>query len=643
MLEFPFFNPFPGDDTSPLLGRNETLETLNKHSKGTQDKYTPFLLTASRGMGKTFFLKAVGSHRVPEEYKNQRIQDAIDTGRIISFELNRILLSITVQEIREFPTHLLIFYLCNLFKKSQVDGMYFDGISEVCRVKAFRGTQKKFRAWISYYRDSNASEMIDEYIRLTNLAFKTTTMAPPVFLLDNVRNFCYSRPLKNPGQDEEVKDAPLSMILRNLSQSKLQPICICAGSNHVDVMDSIPNMSPVILRLRTLLYKVEYTAVWKGMTRYLNDWHSKRSKEETFKVPEDSIAEKDLFEYLVFASCQVPRILRFAHETWYDREVAIGLGRTPMVDKKDCLRDFKERTFHYYREMNTIWRDFSDKDIAQILLICSVPFEVSDTGCVPGTEIPWSTLIQTSIVFPHLNNCFVFPFELIFSENTYYYMWNKQRAVKKICCGLIKNLDIEDLFTPYDELCNLDVYNLGIRFERLFVSSLAVKYYLHSTGGKIKFTEIYDFRGAEEAKSKLLMEPYMVDFSDGIFSPSTEAFVNSLSLPATSIIHNGSPQNTDCDIILPAFKGNERVNIPVSLKTSFELPEEEGIDDDERRVSKKPKNVETRIWLSFFVDSEEAKNIANNVAILNSSGCCNGLALDKFAMLKRAALKESEQ
>jgi hypothetical protein len=85
------------------------------------------------------------------------------------------------------------------------------------------------------------------------------------------------------------------------------------------------------------------------------------------------------------------------------------------------------------------------------------------------------------------------------------------------------------------------------------------------------------------------------------------------------------------------------VNIPVSLKTSFELPEEEGIDDDERRVSKKPKNVETRIWLSFFVDSEEAKNIANNVAILNSSGCCNGLALDKFAMLKRAALKESEQ
>ena len=39
---------------------------------------------------------------------------------------------------------------------------------------------------------------------------------------------------------------------------------------------------------------------------------------------------------------------------------------------------------------------------------------------------------------------------------------------------------------------------------------------------------------------------------------------------------------------------------------------------------------------------KELNHIAKNVAFLNSSGCCNGLALDKFVLVKRIRLKEAE-
>ena len=75
-VEFPFFALEPVDERITLRGRDETLSEINAESRLRLQKFRPFIISTSRGMGKTFFLKAVGSQRVPENLKNPRIQAA---------------------------------------------------------------------------------------------------------------------------------------------------------------------------------------------------------------------------------------------------------------------------------------------------------------------------------------------------------------------------------------------------------------------------------------------------------------------------------------------------------------------------------------------------------------------------------------
>ena len=127
--------------------------------------------------------------------------------------------------------------------------------------------------------------------------------------------------------------------------------------------------------------------------------------------------------------------------------------------------------------------------------------------------------------------------------------------------------------------------------------------------------------------------------------PDTDTFVNIAQLSQESVIHNIRFLTAHHDIIIPALKNKEtNENIPVSVKASFKLPGGKEIGD-QLRISKKRKDAETRapllIWLYLDSYDKEAKHIAQNVAFLNSSGCCNGLALDKFVTLKRMRLREA--
>ena len=283
--------------------------------------------------------------------------------------------------------------------------------------------------------------------------------------------------------------------------------------------------------------------------------------------------------------------------------------------------------------------------MAHIALSCGVRFKARPGANVPGTEIPWTTLTENSLVFPYLDGCYIFPFDLIWKSVEEEVDMEKFVAS---CGSLVKNLNVENLFMPYLSICHLPIYNLGIRFESFFVSSLAVKYYLHSKvyqSGATDFTKVYAIGGAESDSAKSLLAPYRVDFSEGIDVPVQEAFVDSPSLPMKSVIHNLRSQTAHHDIILPTMKDGKRENVPISVKASFKLPGNKDVDD-QLRISKKLKDSDTRapllIWLYLDSYDKEAKHIAKNVAFLNSSGCCNGLALDKFVMLKRMRLKEAE-
>ena len=81
----------------------------------------------------------------------------------------------------------MIFFLCPLFARTDVDGIYFEEIPTFGNVSNFVGRQRKFNNWLKALLQASTEKMIDEYIRLTNIAFSANCDSPPVFLLDEIQ------------------------------------------------------------------------------------------------------------------------------------------------------------------------------------------------------------------------------------------------------------------------------------------------------------------------------------------------------------------------------------------------------------------------------------------------------------------------
>lgn len=662
----------------PLLGRDELLEVINTQSTERQQKYMPFIISTSRGMGKTFLLQKIGAQDVPKGLENPRIREAAKRGRILSFDFAAKAADApkTVNAVRRFPVHLMIFSLCNLFGGAQVDGIHFEKMVFLSHVATYKGTQRKFNGWLSKCLALSTSDMILEYTRLTNIAFQDTESEcsePPVSLFDEVQAVCEETDVMSTLPGRVARHTLLTLLLTELSVS-MQPICICTGTNDGGILNitAKSSINPLVLSLTPFIKEAEYTTFWKEVTRFRN---KKGGHCIDLCDSFGKIIDENLFLSLVYASYQVPRLLYLAHEQWYRFKMS---GKT---NREKVLLDFEESAQRYYSEMAQIWQKYSPDDIAHIALSCGVHFHVNleFDRFVPGTSITWKSLIDEALIFPYLDHCFVFPFQLIWnaaaktitSENEFVPK-RRNEAIKK-CRELVNNLDVELLYAPYDMLCTLQPYDLGIWFESFFVLSLAVKYYLHATvtksAGPYSFAHIYDIGGAESERARAMLSPYMVDFKDGISLPDEEAFVNNTSFE-TSIIHNKKINKAHHDIIIPAMKEGTREDIAVQAKASFRLVEaadrnsptqdsrqETQLSDcrslrhcqDQGTHSKELLEINSQtciskttdervallIWLYLDSSGKEKKHEDKPIVFLNASGCCNGLTLDIFILLKR--------
>jgi len=177
-----------------LLGRDDVVKQINNivlpdpnDRRVRRQKYWPIIVSTSRGMGKTFLLKMIGMQKMKAEVKNILIEEAGSCGRILSFDFAKNATAIqTVDDVRSFFPRLMIFFLCLLFDDKQVDGINFEKI-QFADVRNHQGKQKKFNDWLFRAWNSDCDGIIDEYIRLTNIAFAVPpTMkrfkTPPVFL-----------------------------------------------------------------------------------------------------------------------------------------------------------------------------------------------------------------------------------------------------------------------------------------------------------------------------------------------------------------------------------------------------------------------------------------------------------------------------
>jgi hypothetical protein len=616
-VEFPFFEEKECDNEIQILGRDDVILKIKSLIDGRyMDKYKPIVISTSRGMGKTFLLKKFGTQKVKNHLKTDIVERAIATGRILSFDFSRQAGAIKdIGDIRSFFPRLMIYYLCRLFGGTQVDGIHFQKIDSFENLKSFQGKQFKFRKWLADHLMYNSERVMMEYIRLTNIAFGTTCDAPPVFLLDEIQLLCNSTQVLSSLLSNGLSEmhTELSLLLIQLA-GKLKPVCICTGTNDGRIMTIVEKsaMMPQALSLTPLVS--DYEELWKQLTAFRNKGCS-----------EDSLIEmdsdKELVEALAFASCQIPRLLFLAHDVWFNVRV-----EGAVKNREYYIQKFEEVAASYYSEMVTIFKLFTANEIAHILLACGVHWIVKFYEFyVPGTQILWSDLIQKSLVFPYGEGCYLFPFSLIWrvsSEN------ETKAAIENLCATLVPNLEVKDLYVSYDNLCGRENFKLGVSFETLFASSLAVKYYLLSITNQphqyFLFKAIYDISSID-SETRDIMKNYHFNFSQGI---SVLPYSSDLGY---AVVHCKNVRNSH-DIILPARKtvGKDCSNTAVQVKVSLSLSNRNTI---EKQLLAPPDTMEEApnlLWVQLGEDKKEESY--ESVIFLDGTGCCNGMTLNFYMM-----------
>ena len=444
-----------------LVGRDNVVQQINTiiGNRG-QDKYQPIIISTSRGMGKTFLMKCVGSQNVKKGFECDLIKDALEYGRILSFDFAGAAASNAVSEVDDietFFTRLMIFFLCRLFDGTEVDGIQFQKISQFGYIGSFVGKQLAFKTWLTESILLAADDMINEYIRLTNIAFNGICQSPPVFLLDEIQGLCKPTTVQSKLQENQIiYHTFLSLLLTQLA-GKHKPICICTGTNNGNIVQ-ITEMSriiPQVVSLSTLFNEDEYNLFWGQMTVYRNSFSEKKVNMK---------GDEDLIESLVFASYQIPRLLYLAQDIWFKTR-----ADNLMESKEYFLQKYEEVAKNYYGEMAGLLSNskYSAETIATIIMACAVHWKVEVNSKVPGTQIVWNDLIQSSIIFPYTKGYYLFPFHLIWRMTSYtspggtsYEISKKKEEIESICGEKVKNLSLKNLFFSYDELCQKSLYEI---------------------------------------------------------------------------------------------------------------------------------------------------------------------------------------
>jgi hypothetical protein len=630
---FPFFEA-NGDTDLTLLGRDDVVKKINditlpdsNDRNNRRQKYWPIIISTSRGMGKTFLLKMIGMQKVKDHLKNAWIQDAKACGRVLSFDFLKNPNAIKCEkDIDSFFPRLMVYFLCLIFDGRQVDGINFSKLGPFADVGTFVGNQKKFNEWKKCCLQKDLDDMMDEYMRLTNIAFSVDPdsemyKAPPVFLFDEVQWICGSADTISMFDKSNPRSHTLLSLMLTKLSTRHRPICICTGTNNGEIL-SISEKSSIFPQVLSLTPLVN---------DYMKYWKEKTDHSSSKKTRRQIVDEQALIDSLVNASYKIPRLLLIAHQIW------IKLRAKNTQNREYFMQAYESEAKSYYNELGSVLKEFSPKDISHIILCCGVHWPVGNVeDYVPGTKIKWSNLIERSIIFPYLDNCYLFPFTLVWGEHSQAncslnYAETEIGKIETYCKQIVRNLNIKDLFISYDIVCSLDLKKFGMVFETLFASSLAVKYYLwrleKSSGAEyVSFNSIYDFGDGESRRTQNLLSKFCLNLSEGIFYPDSEALADDELPPA--VVHNRKNQTAHHDILLPTNSGV----LAVSVKATADFSRKDLMN--QWFVSKNSDKNVTQLILLYLGSSSLKESKEENVAFLNGKGVCNGLSIDMFIKLK---------
>ena len=419
-----------------------------------------------------------------------------------------------------------------------------------------------------------------------------------MFLLDEVE-------LLGELTDRQSTNKIYHMLLTQLAVPQ-SPVCIATGTDNGDILkiSEMSMMVPIVLSLTPLTYN--YRQNWQEMTDYLNE-------KDGLSIIVDEQNDK-VMQALVQASYKIPRLLFFAHQAWYAHK------SDPTRNKVFPLQGFEAMAKRYYREMFAVLSSYSNQELSHIIFACGVRWEVNEDGsCIPGTNLKWTELIKSAIVFPDGHNGFIFPFGLVWSDVNK--ESDRKSEVLEFSSSLIKNIDVKQLFWTHDQISSYGQTVAGKQFESAIACSLAVRYYLLRTNKKSPITLRDLFGSLVGAYSD-----FNVNLSQGIYYPvRNEAFASDKDLPP-AVIHNKKISNAHHDLIVPTDSGN----VAISVKASTEMAKP-GEVIKQTKVRKGSEEEARLIWM-YLGESDERHQ---QVPVLNGYSVCNRHSIDTLIFWKK--------
>ena len=566
-------------------------------------------------MGKTFLLKMIALQKVPPGLECKLFKEAGKYGRILSFNFKNFPGELSADSSRLFFPTLMVWFLSRIFNGCEVDGIHFEQCA-FADVASFEGKQARINDWKrDCLKSPITDDMIEEYIRLTNIAFNVECSTPPVFLLDDIQMVC--KRSKVHSRVDNRRSSFLSLLLTELA-GKINPVCTCTGTNNGKLLNLTERSAimPKVMSLTPL--KRDFQRNWEEMTHHEN---------LVSKSAVEFDPDCEVYKALVYATYKIPRLLFLAHQVWFR-----GMLENKEDQKVQLLTRFEKKASPYYLEMKEFWQEFSPTDLCHVMFATGCRWRVRDTDkMIPGTTIEWNALIQKSLIFPYGGDCYLFPFTLIWSE-TNVSMADRPRfsdfkkSVDAACNMLVPNLKIEHLFTKYGDICVLDIKELGKSFQKLLTASFAVKYYLCKLevgNTDVPLNYVYEPSACD---ADMLSNRQTVDFSHGIHFLATGTTSAAPHAVSSSVSCSASHK----DMILYSKEGL------IAVKLSLVDPSASAI---ETQLTLKPANdLLLSISISYGQPGSVKVTSRGNVILLSGAGVCNGISLE---LLKDSKLLQS--
>ena len=571
--------------------------------------------------------------------------------------------------------------------------------------------------WISSVASKSTKEAIVVLENITNNMFNVESPCKPVFVLDNVHRILTKTDRWSSVAQEYCTQ--LSVILDYLTEARPICIVAGTDDGKIKLLSDRSNYYPTFIYM-TVLGIQNWNAMGRDFTKYANKnsarqvvWGNIVSADEVARMSgveptytdelvdelideqtdglgidgldtdgdtacesadggldtscEDDDAEiidsgnagdedKFLLLAMLYQTCQVPRLMRFAIESWIEGKQHRRLPST-------ISDNFEAATREHYTDEHNILTQYTPEEVAMIFLACSTHWPVTYYICGPDVEFKPApsadpnqpkepqidprerfsirSLVHKAIIFPYRISsnekrcCYVMP--IVFwrrvnqaqQDLSITLLWFKARdELKKMVPGLSWTWLCPTFASVW--LATLNLTQLGDIYEDIIAASLASKFRLlrqTKPDGTVLLTDIYDIDS--KAQAYPLVSSIPIDLSGGIEFPATEATATT-HRPAVQVNRNSPTAHFDM-ILPPPVQAKHSLTDPSGTDIAPQLEGTDcllwfylGCDEDH---SDPPKKYRSPMVLS--------KMREHKLGFLSGAGCVSPLALDFLILMKK--------